>query len=203
MQLSAEIRWFWPDSPPPQLDEWFCNSPKHVCSVGGGEPRVDEYLSDCSQVELGLKRRGGKTGVEVKGLVTAEFAFLNVPPFVGSIELWSKWTSEALDLKATIPVEKIRWLRKFDTTAPLPEEIPLDSRERPLGPHALPTLGCNVELTRIMLPKNEVWWTLGFESFGNIQTVDNSLRAVATTLAARQPPELAPAGESELTDLEE
>jgi len=70
------------------------------------------------------------------------------------------------------------------------QEIPLDSTEKPLGNRELPALGCNVELTRITLRDNKVWWTLGFESFETIQTVDKSLYAVAATLATRQPPEL-------------
>jgi hypothetical protein len=192
MQVSAEIRWFWNNVPPPKLKEWFRNATKDTCPAGGGEPRVDKYLYDRSQVELGFKRRGAKPGVEVKGLVTAKWGNLTATPFVGPIDLWTKWTSEVLELRSgwTVPIEKIRWLRKFDTAKQFPEEIPLDSKEMPFGNRALPELGCNVELTQITLADNKIWWTLGFESFGNIQTVDKSLYAVATTLATRQPPEL-------------
>jgi len=192
MQVSAEIRWFWADAPPPGLEKWFCNATESTCPAGGGEPRRDEYLYDQSQIELGLKRRGGKPGVEVKGLVAAKWGDLTASPFLGPIELWTKWTSEVLELRAgsTVPIEKVRWLRKFDTAKQFPEEIPLDSKENPLGNRARPEIGCNVELTRITLRGNEVWWTLGFESFGNIQTVNKSLDAVAMTLATRQPPEL-------------
>jgi hypothetical protein len=152
---------------------------------------VDEYLADHNQVELGVRRRGGK--LEVKGLVTATFGNLASSPFVGPIELWTKWTSEVLELGSalTVSIEKTRWLRKFDTATPSPEEIPLDSKENPLRARPLPALGCNVELTRIMLRDKSIWWTLGFESFGTIQTVGRDLTAVALTLAARRPPEVA------------
>ena len=192
MQISAEIRWFWSDVPPPKLEEWFRDATEDTCAAGGGESRVDEYLYDGNQIELGLKRRGGKPGVEVKGLVAAEWGKLTATPFVGPIELWTKWTSEVLELNSdrTVPIKKIRWLRKFDTAKQFPEEIPLDGKEKPLGTRPLPELGCNVELTQITLGDNKVWWTLGFESFGTIQTVDKSLYAVAATLATRQPPEL-------------
>ena len=153
---------------------------------------MDEYLYDGSQIELGLKRRGGKRGVEVKGLVAAKWGNLSASPLVGAVELWTKWTSEVLELKSgwTVPIQKIRWLRKFDTAKQVPEEIPLGSNEMPIETRPLPELGCNVELTRITLADNKVWWTLGFESFGTIQTVDKSLCDVAATLATRQPPEL-------------
>jgi hypothetical protein len=193
MLLSAEARWFWPSAPPPGLEEWFCSAHDTYCRAGGGETRVDEYLRDAGQRELGLKRRGGKAGVEVKGLVAVTSAGLAAGPFVGSIELWVKWTSHPLDLKQdqTIATKKVRWLRKFDTNAPCPLEIPLDSKEQPLDKRPLPALGCNVELTQVsLLPGGEIWWTLAFEAFGTMRTVENDLRAVATVLVARRPPGL-------------
>jgi hypothetical protein len=192
MQVSAEIRWFWHDASPPGIEDWFCKADAHYCSAGGGGTRVDEYLRDASQVELGLKRRGGKKGVEVKGLVAVTWSGLAVGPFAGPVEVWTKWTSEPLELNSTSTVNttKRRWLRKFDTIVPLPQEIPLDTEEKPLDNRPLPALGCNVELTQVSLLNGDVWWTLGFEAFGTIRTVENDLRAVATILAARRPPGL-------------
>jgi len=189
MQVSAEIRWFWRSTPPPGLEEWFCKADAHCCSVGGGGKRLDEYLLDDQQVELSLKRRGGKPGVEVKGLVAVTWGSLMVGPFAGPVELWTKWTSDPLELtKPTIAIKKQRWLRKFNTSVFLPQEIPLDCDERPLNNYSLPTLGCNVELTKIKLPNCDIWWTFGFEAFGTIRTVENDLRAVATVLVNRKPP---------------
>jgi hypothetical protein len=157
--------------------------------VGGGEERLDEYLLDDKQVELSLKHRGGKLGVEVKGLVTVTWGGLMVEPFVGPIEIWTKWTSDPLELtKPIIALKKQRWLRKFDTSVLLPQEIPLGSNEKPLNDHSLPTLGCNVELTKVKLPNCDIWWTLGFEAFGTIRTIENDLRAVAIMLVNRKPP---------------
>jgi hypothetical protein len=192
MLLSAEARWFWPSVPPHGLEDWFCKAHDGYCRAGGAEPRIDEYLRDATQVELGLKRRGGNPGVEVKGLVAITWGGLAVSPFEGPIELWVKWTSEPLELKpdSTVATKKVRWLRKFDTTAPCPHEIPLDSKEQRLDKKPLPALGCNVELTQVSLPSGAIWWTLGFEAFGTIRTVENDLRAVASVLAARRPPRL-------------
>ena len=122
MPVSAEIRWFWRHEPSPGLKAWFCNAEGQFCSAGGGETRVDEYLRDPDQVELGIKRRGGKKGVEVKGLVAINRGGLAVEPFTGPIEIWAKWTSEPLELQSTLTVsiKKRRWLRKFDTTVPVP-----------------------------------------------------------------------------------
>ncbi|MGZ8222097.1 MAG: hypothetical protein ACXWT0_10655 [Methylobacter sp.] len=191
MQLSAEVRWFWPNEPPSGLQAWFCHADSQWCAAGGGEARVDEYLCDPYQRELGLKRRGGKSGVEIKGLVAVTWGGLLISPFTGPIEIWAKWTSERLELQSnsTVSTTKLRYLRKFDTTFAFPEEIPLGTDERPLDKQRqLPNIGCNVELTQVTFANGKIWWTLGFEAFGTIRTIENDLRAVATILASRQPP---------------
>ena len=93
MQLSGEIRWFWRKDPPPGLYDWFHNSTLDYCGAGGGTLREDKYLEDVDQVELGIKYRGGGIGAEVKGLVGIELADLTEPPFIGRIEIWSKWVT--------------------------------------------------------------------------------------------------------------
>jgi hypothetical protein len=111
---------------------------------------------------------------------------------VGPIELWTKGTSAHLALPATarLVIAKQRWLCAFDTTGAFPTELPLDCEEKPCDHSPVPALGCHIELTQVTLPEEVVWWTFGFEAFGTLQTVANDLRAVVTTLAARQPPAL-------------
>jgi hypothetical protein len=66
MFVSAEIRWFYPDECPANLHRWFGEmSP----APGGGKLRIDEYLSQTNQSEVSIKIRGGRPGVEIKGLV--------------------------------------------------------------------------------------------------------------------------------------
>ena len=192
MQVSAEIRWFWPTNPPSGLESWFRKPRDRACAVGGGRLRLDEYLSDPGQRELGVKRRGGKKGVEVKGLVGAERK-LAAGPFAGPIEIWAKWTSEALevDSRGAVKTIKRRWLRKFDTTKLSPVEVPLNDKELPAdAKQPLPARGCNVELTEITLTSGDVWWTLGFEAFGGVETVADDLQMVASALAGEVPPDL-------------
>jgi hypothetical protein len=197
MQLSAEIRWFWQDSPPPGLGSWFRSPGYEVFPPGGdgSKPREDEYLREENRCELGIKVRGKNGhGVEIKGLVVTELGDLSIDPFKGTLELWCKWISSALELKpgSTVMILKWRLLRKFDTSGLAPREIELGEDEMPKDPAVtLPEQGCNVELTRIHIPINdETWWTLGFESFGTLSKVEKNLQSAAEMLASRRCPGL-------------
>lgn len=178
MQVSAESRWFWSGSAPERLEEWFYGKDPDGIPAGGGKERRDDYIRDPNQNELGIKRRGEKPGIEVKGLVSSRPTDLSEEPFVGPIEIWSKWTSEALriDPALTIVTRKLRWLRKFDTGHGSPREIKVDEDEKIQEP--LPQNGCNVELTRLTMPDDEQWFTFGFEAFGSLADVESSLRRV-------------------------
>jgi hypothetical protein len=190
MQISAEIRWFWPVKCPDGVEIWFRSG--HT-PPGGGTAREDEYLYEPKQTELGLKRRGEKPGVEAKGLVTVLPQPSETIPFVGPIEIWCKWPMLTLKLSdvSIVSTKKIRWLRKFDTGGGDPTEISVGEDEAPTDRRPLPRLGCNVELTRVEVGGEDIWWTLGFEAFGELASVERSLRSTLSLMAARRPPSLA------------
>jgi hypothetical protein len=96
MQISAEIRWFWPIRCPEPIETWFRGG---ATEPGGGSLREDQYLYEPKQTEFGLKRRGEKAGVEAKGLVAASSQPSDIFPFVGPIEIWCKWKLLALTLR--------------------------------------------------------------------------------------------------------
>jgi hypothetical protein len=188
MFLSAELRWFWSEAPA-GLEAWFRDEAIHGCRSGGGDTRVDRYLLEKRQQELGIKLRGSKPGVEIKGLVVSRLADSTVEPFAGPVQMWAKWSSEAmtLDQRPLLDITKRRHLRKFDTQGETPTEVPLTSDEKPADGRPLPEAGCNVELTAVTV-YTTTWWTLGFESFGDLGNVERSLLATAEVLAQRNPP---------------
>lgn len=197
MQVTAELRWFWSTSQD-DLKAWFCDENIHNFPAGGGGARIDSYLRDAKQVELGLKHRGGRSGVEIKGLVAVTTGGCTEAPFDGDIEIWSKWTSKTLllDTDKTVSTEKQRWLRKFDTTGKKTIELRVDNKEISLE---TPERGCSVEFTRVRfvdfetheaLPDSEIWWTLSFESFGNLGNISESLLKTVAEMARRNPPPL-------------
>lgn len=189
MQVSAEIRYWWRDAAADGLADWFSAGD---FPPGGGATRVDEYLRQPGQAELGIKRRGEKPGVEIKGLVGLGRERAAADSFRGQVEIWSKWTSAApqIDPVAAIAISKQRWLRKFDTGAGAAREIALDERESPASGEPLPREGCNVEWTILRLPDGARWWTLGFEAFGSLGSVERNLEIGIAAMAARHPPEL-------------
>jgi len=99
-----------------------------------------------------------------------------------------------LDGLRTIEIQKIRWLRKFDTSKTTLREIELNDRELPASAQErLPDEGCNVELTEISLNQGITnWWTLGFESFGSFNRFQQNLLATLGHLSQSDLPSLAP-----------
>ena len=183
--VSAELRWFWKNALPDGLEAWFRSG---SIPPGGGLRRSDEYLVDRKQVELGVKVRGGSTGVEIKGLVTVRDS--TPAPFDGRVQIWCKWTSAALtiDHLPRMVVHKTRWVRKYDSSGPHFAEVALDEHERPI--HVTdrpPGRGCQVELVEVNLDNGRAWSSIGFESFGDLATVEESLRRTVAHLAPTVP----------------
>jgi hypothetical protein len=185
MLLSAEVRWFGEGGVPDEVARWFRAAP-----AGGAEERRDIYLLDAKQPELGIKKRGNKPGLEIKGLV-ARLPAIESASLRGRPALWCKWTTLALDFADadSVFVDKRRWLRKFDARAPgRLAEVLLDEHQNPKGGHVLPDSGCNVELTEVSVEgKNARWWTLGFEAFGPWSAVQSNLERTLDYVVSSAP----------------
>ena len=186
MFVSAEIRWFYPDECPANLHRWFGEmSP----APGGGRLRIDEYLSQTNQSEVSIKIRGGRPGVEIKGLVAV--CRSELVPFAPYVELWCKWRlqASALEMTKRMIIQKTRWIRTYDTSRAAIVEIPLQADEKPLNGQPLPQQGCNVEISKIQLAEDpRQWWTLGFEAFGDLDSAPGNLLKTAQFLITRSFP---------------
>ena len=92
---------------------------------GGGEVPVDTYLADPGEGVLGIKKRGQRSGLEIKALVSEQapqaIGFLAAP-----VQIWTKVSTSALSLVgvASVATSKRRWIRKYDTGAALREIVP-------------------------------------------------------------------------------
>ena len=184
MLVSAEIRWFWKAAAPPALESWFRGGP---FPPGGGVPRADEYLVDPGQRQLGVKSRGGAAGVEEKGLIDVRGVL--PAPFAGRIQLWSKWRSAmTIDRQPRVQLHKTRWIRKFDSSGAVVTEVELDAAEQPRREGERIARGCQFELVAVRVGERpDTWWTLGFEAFGERDTLEDSLRRTVLHLKPTVP----------------
>ena len=171
MIQTAEARWFYRRSTPPEVRSWFCGS--SLCREE--DARTDHYLLLTGSNEVGVKVRGGEK-FEIKARTAApEPLMLLNGASVGFGDAWVKWTLEDCDAAARmsevgsgssewIPVVKQRWLRKFllDPTGQI-EEVDAD---------AAIDHGGRAELGQISA-RDSQWWTVAFESFGETNRTAN------------------------------
>lgn len=176
MQISAEVRLWWRDGQCDAIAPWF----ERLSAIrpGGGRVRQDIYVRSPGQTETGIKLRAAGTGaamVEVKSLVACRG---EAGPF-GPASIWTKnaLPGLALDDMPTIAISKRRYLRKFGWNGASLREIALDEKENSRDGDR-PDAGCNIELTRVEAEAFPgLWWTLGYEAFGELDAVERILRA--------------------------
>lgn len=191
MQLSAEIRWFWPTSSLQELKNWFVSETAHGLPCGGGGDRDDAYFLQDS-AELGIKFRGkGKAldktrGIEIKGLIGYSDE-LTLPSLAGTIQLWSKWVTHGIDVpeERFVKINKTRWVRKFNTASATLLEVATGRDEQPLAEPRILRAGCTVEYTELHIEKDKGWCTFGLEAFGSSSSLDQSLKSTASELTNR------------------
>lgn len=185
MQVSAEARLWWQRGRQSDVEAWFDGMSAiapggagSICNAtSDGDPRVDVYLYEPEQTELGVKHRavgGADERLEVKSLISVRPSV----PYLGSVSLWVKLTSKGLKFNRSesVATRKERRLRKYGWSGEVLSEIALGPDERPIA-SSLPDQGCNVEFTRVASDmSDEVWWTLGYEAFGTLGAVETILR---------------------------
>lgn len=187
MQVSAEVRWFWDSWAVENLQGWFMDANVHegIPCGGGVRKRVDRYFS-LHQEEVGLKVRDmtpGRESIEIKGLVVSR----TVDAFEFEVQTWCKWPLAGLEISATgtpTDVQKLRWVRKFNTASSNPIEVPTGDDEFPLNKPRILKSGCTVEYTKLETDGRQ-WTSFGFEAFGDVNSVEHGLRKTVALMKAR------------------
>ncbi len=190
MYRSGEIRWFFRGESSRDLHRWFAAG-----GLGRSEPeRTDEYLllPDCGTVSV--KLRDGK--FEIKACTSAPAPVEYTHEIRGLRDTWVKWSSSVGDIDRFrsqfvraednwASVNKKRHLRLYSLESERPSEIAV-------GDSWL-SRGCQVELTDISVARDgsgtaETWWSLSFESFGDTETLLESLDLVVPEFFEEAPP---------------
>jgi hypothetical protein len=157
MLVSAEVRWFYRGNPPDAVAEWF-----DTFDPSSEPSRTDWYLQP-TDAAMNVKWREGQIQPKRRDAPGEDVAFAD--DIHGLLERWRKW-SFALDEEAQVDlseqalwqaVEKSRLMKKFQRDE--------NGRIMPVSADGYPDAGCQVELASLEA-KDEMWWSLCFESFG-------------------------------------
>ncbi len=185
---SMEVKWFREGAIPPTVWEWF--------QQRDGQPetqpcRVDYYLRVTDRDSLGIKLREGRIEIKQRHRQYGVVRFDG--RVAGLVEQWHKWGFELTSVgsdpasilgvsRSWIGVKKERRLYRYRVTS--------DQKVVAVPATGYPVQGCQLELTRIGV-EERTWWSLGFEAFGDVSTIEESLFVVARqVLAAGEPPAL-------------
>jgi hypothetical protein len=173
---TSEIRWFYQGEIPEIVLDWYDDCPGEKVD----EPeRTDRYFVGASP-EVGIKIREGR--LELKRLIDRTETIAMARVHTAYQEEWRKWSfrlavnndgswagiDSTLDW---IDVSKLRSLRFYQPTAAgilVPKETAMSE-------------GCQLELSRIQ-SKDQRWWSLGFESTGDVNRRQKSMHLVARNL---------------------
>jgi hypothetical protein len=196
MQPTVEVRWFYEGKIPETTFHRFKSGelPQDKETL---EQRKDIYLYLPGVDSMGIKLRGKDKRqendadlLEIKRRQLEAGIFNFIAGVSGRVEHWSKWvfhgessdpqlsTSLTAKDEAWVSVNKVRYRRRYKVTG--------DKGVLAVPLNEWPDNGCNVELTELVAPDGQAWWTLGLEAFGEADvTIEESLRLSANYFFAR------------------
>ncbi|ELR73664.1 hypothetical protein C900_02068 [Fulvivirga imtechensis AK7] len=175
MLSTTEIRWFFEEALPEEMQEWFEHfSPEDL------PPRTDYYLNMEESAGVGIKLREGNIQIKpIKAERGARQFLENVEGNVSQYEKWSfpvtsneEWPEMIRKPDVWIPAIKIRKLLRFTLGGGYPNKI---------GMEELVDEGCEVELSKVEVV-DRTFWSLAFEAHGSTaqanleKTVDEIFR---------------------------
>lgn len=173
-QTSMEVRWFLPVALPDEVRQWFDRKQPTLIEA---EQREDWYLLLADHKDMGIKLRQGK--LEIKHRTGDRGVKKIVKGVKGRIEQWQKW-SFSLTAEEEVPahlpaeaefwleVQKTRWVKTYQVR---------QGAIAGVTPEAKPEQGCQIEMAEIRV-LGQVWHSLGFEAFGQANTLEQTLMQV-------------------------
>jgi hypothetical protein len=186
MLHTAEVRWFVRGGLPREVVEWFWLG----ISPRNPDTREDRYLMLPGCEATGVKVRRGRS-LDVKARVGDGVAVSYGAEIEGVRERWVKWSSDdplvtagmataSASGREWLGVRKERHLRFFSLDSAPPVE---------LESYTAAGLGCHVELSRVLAGDTNPFeaWTLGLETYGDPQRLEEALDASVTYVLLGRP----------------
>ncbi|MFB2839204.1 hypothetical protein [Floridanema evergladense] len=188
MLTTSEIRWFYQGEVAPAIKNWFTKDVlRENCQTF--EQREDWYLRIPGCEFLGVKLR--QKQLESK-LRVAELGVLYLSKnVIGSAEKWVKWSCddpEAESLITSEVVAKGEWVKVEKARSQIRYLIADDGSLIPTSTTGTSQVGCNVELTQLIVDRDR-WWSLGFETSGKSDDLMPILEAVTNKVFQTFPEE--------------
>ncbi len=193
MYPTAEVRWFFQGSVPPDVEAWFERS---AGSVVQEQARTDRYLRLPDSEGLNVKLREGR--IEIKQRVGEVRAVRFHERVMGVVEGWRKWRFELAKpgssrVQAASPASSWLSIRKERRIRTYHVEKGEDVVARS-GPEPAAT-SCELELGQVRAT-GQIWWTLAFEAFGDESTLRENLLLVARHVVSMDEPPSLPVSNS-------
>jgi hypothetical protein len=175
VQITDEIRWFFPGLIPGAVVDWF----RDGAPIAPAPKRTDIYLPLPSNLALGIKLREER--LEIKTRASLPRAVSYSQGIAGHAARWKKESyrtqlSAELERRLADPsalhVVKERHLRKFSLQ---------DGSVAEISTGEFPALGCLFEITQLWLDDRPSW-TLALEAFGTSEALEGALDRTASHL---------------------
>jgi hypothetical protein len=167
---SAEIRWFIKGEIPPTICDWFIGLNDNYVNQS---ERIDKYLLHKPGDDLGIKLREGRIEIKQQTKNIGKISpGKNVAGYAGKWRKWSFELNEANNILSNdllnnewLAITKNRILVNYGIT----EDKIVSQKETITYKN-----GCITEITSINI-KNENWWTLGLEAYGEENRLSDNL----------------------------
>ena len=184
MQVTDEIRWFFPGAAPAAVLDWF----RDGAPIGPSSKRTDIYLPLPDRLGLSVKLREGRLEIKTQTGPARAVTFCN--GVTGEASPWKKEgyrTQLFADIErrladpTALHVIKERHLRKFALQNGGPRGGAME-----ISAGEAPQQGCLFEVTQLWLD-GVPSWTIALEAFGSPAPHSHSLDTVAALLFANAP----------------
>ena len=181
MQVTDEIRWFFPGAIPAGVLGWF----RDGAPIAPAPKRTDIYLPLPERLALSVKLREGRLEIKTQAGTARAVTYPN--EIAGEAAPWKKegYRSQLLgDIErrladpAALHVIKERHLRKF--------AIHEAGSATEISAGEVPRQGCLFEVTQLWLDEAPSW-TVALEAFGAPAPLAHSLETVARLLFSQAP----------------
>ena len=182
MFSTTEVRWFYQGAVPPTVWQWFAAPNREISAQ---PPRIDYYLRIVDGDGLGIKLREGR--IEVKQRYDQQGTVHFGDRVAGKVEQWRKWSfplAEAEHMMAELDEGLSSWVGVYKEREVRTLQM-IDGAVVDVSGTVFLDHGCGWEVAQVRLETtNALWWSVGFEAFGEEAVRGEMIGAIAGHILA-------------------